>query len=328
MPTARATGSQPVDMRTLHLGDLLSGTITSRSADAFRITYANGDTDLFEGEFGYGPDGLPYGAIERVTAVRAGGEVFEAEGLEADAQIFLYQMLAQNPQGALAELFRGYDEIGGSPGADWLNGYDMPDRINGGAGDDTLFGGGGRDEMDGGPGADSISGGESGDRIFGGDGVDFMNGNQGGDYVHGGAGDDWLFGGQDTDQVVGGDGNDFMNGNLGSDTLDGGDGADTIYGGQSDDVLYGYDGADWMSGDRGDDMLTGGKGGDVFYFATGFGVDIVRDFDATSGDRVMLQPGTSYLIHFDDGDAIINLGNGDMLVLLNVGPAQLENWLV
>ncbi len=56
-------------------------------------------------------------------------------------------------------------------------------------------------------------------------------------------------------------------------TLDGKGGNDTLVGGSGDDRLIGGAGNDW---------LTGGAGSDSFAFASGFGRDLVTDFNATS----------------------------------------------
>ncbi len=90
------------------------------------------------------------------------------------------------------------------------------------------------------------------------------------------------------DEVTGGDGDDLLIGGANDDTLDGGAGNDTLNGGAGDDTLI---------GGLGDDDLLGGSGADVFLFdfgdgasggasasGSGFGTDIVRDFDPDAGD--------------------------------------------
>ena len=55
--------------------------------------------------------------------------------------------------------------------------------LSGGAGNDTLIGGGGGDSLNGGPGNDSIMGNGGDDTIDGGTGSDFMSGGDGNDTV-------------------------------------------------------------------------------------------------------------------------------------------------
>ena len=98
---------------------------------------------------------------------------------------------------------------------------DLPAVIDGGAGDDTLTGGGGND------------------RLLGGLGNDCLNGGSGNDMLFGGAGNDTLIGGSGNDVLSGGDGCDNLQGGAGRDILIGGLGADSLDGGSGDDILVG-----------------------------------------------------------------------------------------
>lgn len=72
-------------------------------------------------------------------------------------------------------------------------------EIDGGAGDDLLYGLAGADEMDGGAGNDGIYGGEDADDLDGDAGNDSLFGGTGNDLLNGGAGDDLLTGGEGAD---------------------------------------------------------------------------------------------------------------------------------
>jgi Ca2+-binding RTX toxin-like protein len=201
-----------------------------------------------------------------------------------------------------------------------------------GAGADTLTGGTGLDTISGGGGGDYIRGLDGDDRINGNGGDDDVNGNMGQDTVHGDDGADTVRGGQNNDVVYGDAGDDgHVNGNIGEDTVYGGDGNDTVYGGQGADMLYGENGLDALSGDLGNDTMTGGAGADRFLFRVGSGADVVTDFAKTSGDRIELAAGTSYVLTTSGaGWAVINLG-GDSLTLTGVTSAELSNpneWLL
>jgi Ca2+-binding RTX toxin-like protein len=90
---------------------------------------------------------------------------------------------------------------GATAGADQLGGYDdIANRIDGLAGNDTLYGAG----LD--------------DRLLGGAGNDVLHGYGGNDDLQGGSGDDWL------------------GGDLGNDTLIAGGGHDTLVGGGGNDL--------------------------------------------------------------------------------------------
>jgi glucose/arabinose dehydrogenase len=171
--------------------------------------------------------------------------------------------------------------------------------------------------------------GEDGDdAIWGGPLFDDAHGNAGNDTVHGGLGDDWVVGGKDNDVLYGDHGGDIVYGNLGSDTCEGGDGDDLVRGGQANDILRGGAGADWLSGDLGDDTITGGADADVFHAFLGCGPEIVTDFNRPEGDRVQLDPGTTYTVDQFEGYVLINLGGGSYIALMGVQVSDLTgDWI-
>ena len=76
------------------------------------------------------------------------------------------------------------------------------DIIDGGTGNDRLYGAGG---------ADRLTGGSGNDRLFGGSGNDTLSGGKGKDKLSGGTGNDKLTGGADVNGYSGGAGNDSVN---------------------------------------------------------------------------------------------------------------------
>lgn len=155
------------------------------------------------------------------------------------------------------------------------------------AGNDVMEGGEGNDRMYGQGGADVISGGNGNDLIQG-DRMDYgltsafqVDGPAGNDWLDGGDGDDSIYGDGGNDTLLGGAGNDYLVGDSkvipgtehGNDLLDGGDGDDQLYGLGGNDVLYGGAGDDELNGDgadvdvaaefQGNDRLFGGLGKDV-----------------------------------------------------------------
>ena len=206
------------------------------------------------------------------------------------------------------ELFggRGDDILYGGDGHDWLIGGDGNDTIKGDAGDDYLEGGRGDDDLFGGAGHDDIRGGAGKDLVDGGDGHDDIRGGGGNDDLYGGAGHDELRGGSGDDLLVGEGGSDLLKGGSGNDLLDGGIGLDELFGGSGDDdliggadhdllkggsgsdlldggdghdELFGGGGQDILVGGAGSDVMAGGGGADAFVFDSGFGHDVITDFD-------------------------------------------------
>jgi serralysin len=207
--------------------------------------------------------------------------------------------------------------IGGS-GSDSITGNALDNVLQGGAGADTVMAGDGNDTIQGGEGTSYLRGENGNDSITGGSAFDDINGNMGNDTLHGGDGDDWVVGGKDDDVQFGDAGNDVVWGNLGNDTLDGGDGNDQVRGGQGDDTLTGGNGDDFISGDRGNDTESGGAGADIFHTSQDAGIDKVLDFHLSEGDRVMLDPGTTYTVSQVGADTVIDFGGGNEMILVGV----------
>lgn len=93
------------------------------------------------------------------------------------------------------------------------------------------------------------------DSLDGGDGNDTIFGQYGDDTIEGGADADQIYGGAGDDSLDGGDGADTLSGGDGSDTLAGGDGADVLDGGAGDDDIA-VGGSDTATGGSGDDVFT------------------------------------------------------------------------
>ncbi len=210
------------------------------------------------------------------------------------------------------------DNFDGAGGDDTLDGGGGGDLLAGGDGGDVIRGGPGDDTLDGGTGANYLRGDDGPDSLAGGVGFDDINGNMGNDTARGGDFDDWVVGGKDNDSLSGEAGGDLVYGNLGDDTCDGGDGNDVLRGGQDNDVVRGGAGADYVSGDRGDDTVSGGLGADLFHSFGDAGIDRVLDFSAAEGDRVLLDPGTTFTTAQAGADTVASLTGGAQVVLVGV----------
>ncbi|HEX8121333.1 MAG TPA: Ig-like domain-containing protein [Solirubrobacteraceae bacterium] len=138
-----------------------------------------------------------------------------------------------------------------------VNGTTKADVIDGGDGEDCLWGLGAEDDIDGGPGADPLlKGGPDNDTIDGGPGGD------GADAVDGGPGDDTIDGGDGVDAIYGAAGVDTIRGGAGNDLVYGNADGDHVFGGPDNDYLEGDEGVDDVHGDAGDDYLLADEPGD------------------------------------------------------------------
>ena len=99
-------------------------------------------------------------------------------------------------------------------------------------------------------------------------------------------------------------------------------------GGQGNDLLNGLAGNDWLSGDRGDDTISGNLGTDIFHTFGDAGIDRVLDFNPAEGDRVQLDPGTTYSVAQVGADTVISMGGGAQMTLVGVSMATLtDGWI-
>lgn len=175
----------------------------------------------------------------------------------------------------------GDDLIQGGTGADVISGGFDNDMVFGEEGDDLIFGdqidGELRDVETVNPSSKANINGN--DYLDGGDGDDRIYGQGGSDYLRGGAGDDTLYG---DEYGASYSGDDFLDGGDGNDYLYGGNGADILEGGDGHDRLDGEDGDDRLHGGKGQDWLYGGRGRDVYQFGRGDGRDSVMDGDNDS----------------------------------------------
>ena len=230
----------------------------------------------------------------------------------------------------------GDDFVGSKTGNDVLYGDEGNDTVQGGEDHDTLFGGSGNDLLLGNTGADVLLGNTGADTLYGGRDTDTLYGGRDDDALFGNDDADRLHGDDGADRLFGNQGNDLLFGNMGADTLYGGMGHDTLYGGKDNDRLFGDLGDDWLFGDLGDDTLTGGAGADVFIFGQRFadglgdGHDVIADFNAAEGDRILLRSGLTYTLAANGaGDAVIVFSSNDDVTLTGVRRDQVQsNWFV
>lgn len=230
--------------------------------------------------------------------------------------------------------------LGGTPGADRLEGGQLRDEIEGGAGADTLLGQGGDDLIDGGAGDDVITGGSGADTIDGGAGDDVIAGGSGADTINGGDGTDIvlldagvsyrLLATASGLEVSGSDAPDMLNGvevvrigaldiriqDIAGSVSVGTDAAGWEYyvSTVGNDVIYGLGGLDNMFGFDGDDVLWGGDGDDQLFGDNGLdflsgdaGDDLLN---GGAGADVLEGGGGADNLHGGDGDDLLFGGAG------------------
>ncbi|WFP08410.1 MULTISPECIES: retention module-containing protein [Achromobacter] len=147
-------------------------------------------------------------------------------------------------------------------------------------------------------------------------GNDTVHGGTGDDIIYGQGGNDTLYGDDGNDILYGGAGNDTLHGGAGNDTLDGGAGNDTLIGGKGNDTLYGGLGSDTFKWELNDQGTVGAPT-----------VDTIKDFSADTvangGDVLDLKDLligekdgtlTQYLnIHKDGNNTVIDINTkGDI----------------
>lgn len=327
-----SAGVSGIDFDNLDLGPLAAGSTTGMTGTSQEIR-ANGVIVQFFGTgFQFAASGPPTsGTINRIVVATDVGLAYDISGLTLAAATFRGWVLAGDNAAAKAGIFGGADSLVGSAFDDLIRGFAGSDTLatgagadfaDGGDGDDQIFGGLGNDNIVDPGGANYLRGDEGDDVIVGGVNFDDINGNMGNDTISGGASDDWVVGGKDNDIVFGDDGNDLVYGNLGDDSCNGGNGNDTVRGGQGTDTLSGGGGNDFVSGDRGDDTMTGGAGADIFHSSSDAGVDRVLDFSVAEGDRVQLDPGTTFSMAQIGADTVITMSAGSV-VLVGVSMSSL-----
>ncbi len=218
-------------------------------------------------------------------------------------------------------------------------------QIDGGAGNDLLYGAGGQDFIQGGLGHDRIAGFDGDDTLEGEDGDDSIIAGAGDDYLDAGPGNDKLWGEGGNDGLWGGTGNDvlygdadttpialqgddYLDGGAGNDQLFGNAGSDELFGGDGSDVLDGADGTDDLDGEAGNDTLRGGAGDD--HVVGGEGDDNLAGDDGNDylegeigNDSLDGGVGNDKLFSGDGNDSVLG-GAGDDVLEGEAGSDQLS----
>jgi Ca2+-binding RTX toxin-like protein len=199
--------------------------------------------------------------------------------------------------------------LNGGTGDDVLYGNNQSDKLYGDEDADQLIGRDGNDYLDGGDGKDRLYGDEGNDILLGGKDEDLLIGGKGNDILDGGSEDDKLYGDDGNDELKGMAGNDLLIGGLGEDTLRGGSGNDNLLGLEDDDLLYGDEGNDLLDGYGGNDTLRGGIGEDRLF--GNIGDDIL--FGEAGDDELVGGTGDDQLSGNSGNDLLLGEAGDDLI---------------
>jgi Ca2+-binding RTX toxin-like protein len=220
----------------------------------------------------------------------------------------------------------GNDAINGGNGNDQIFGFSGNDILNGGEGDDVILGGYGSDTIDGGNGNDTIYADEDEEAYFNAlSQTDllpsefssaFVNGD---DVINTGSGDDSVFLIEGNDTINLGDGNDTLQNQYANATVRAGSGDDQIETTAGNNIVYGEDGNDTMKLGFGDDKAYGGNGNDNIN--TGDGNDYIEGnasddiITSGAGDDTVLGGDGNDVIQDDSGLNTLDGGTGDDYII-------------
>lgn len=132
----------------------------------------------------------------------------------------------------------------------------------------------------------------------------------------------------------GNDGSNRLEGRGGNDTIRGSDGNDTLVGGTGNDSLNGGDENDVLSGGFGNDRMKGGDGLDSFVFLTGYGQDVITDFEIGEDSLMLGVAGFTMLADLTGigvqigGDLRLDFGGGNTLLIEDVTLSEITGDII
>jgi Ca2+-binding RTX toxin-like protein len=213
----------------------------------------------------------------------------------------------------------------GGKGNDTLDarGFQGQATLDGGDGDDMLYGGDSNNTINGNAGNDTIVGGNSPNVIDGGDGNDTITGGNAGDTIWGGSGDDRIFGLDGIDKIFGG---------LGADTIDGGLGADLLYGtladaweNTTDTFVLSADGGDTLFGNVRSPNWSNDR--IVFQAQPGDVIVVNKDGLVVNGKNVPLTTTDLGVLQISTGGNAVQVARGTSTLEILVDNQFLDSWL-
>ena len=211
-------------------------------------------------------------------------------GTAGDDALFLDDSFSPFPSGSRVPRLKDIERIEAGAGNDVVDltswDYDYGDvTLDGGQGNDVLWGSGGNDVLIGDEGNDELSGGA---------GKDYLTGGPGNDAIDGGSAHDVLEGGEGSDTLTDTSGNNLFNAGTGNDSLAGGSGNELFIGGAGNDTITTGSGADILAFNRGDgqDTVAASTGADNT-LSIGGGIRYADLTLSKSGNNLVLQTGAA-----------------------------------
>jgi len=199
------------------------------------------------------------------------------------------------------------------------------DHIMGGNGIDRFYGGNGNDTLQGGLGADQLFGEGGYDRVDYRDSASGVSINlQTSVFTGGSAEGDSL---TSIEEVVASSHNDTLVAADSGSTFFAVDGNDSLTGGIGVDRFYGGNGNDTLDGGAGNDLLSGGEGADAFLFHSGWGTDLITDFESGIDHISFYNTGLSFsdlTIAQDGDDVVISVLAGDSIRLSGASVSDID----
>jgi len=209
----------------------------------------------------YDADGHPVGPETRITHLYTGTDTMPQISPLSDGGFVVSYTTFQDGSGPSVNKVV-FGPATSTVGAQYLYGTGDADDLDGGSGNDHMYGGNGDDVY-------HVNG--AGDEVYeladqGNDtvvsAVSYVLGEAVENLTLTGAGnlngtgnalDNVITGNAGRNMLTGGDGDDTIDGGRGNDVLDGGTGDDWLNGGDGNDVIHASTGSDWISGDAGID---------------------------------------------------------------------------
>jgi Ca2+-binding RTX toxin-like protein len=189
--------------------------------------------------------------------------------------------------------------VEGGDGDDQLWGTDAPDDIFAGNGNNTIFSKGGNDRITSGDGKDVIHAGAGNDTIASGGGNDIIFAGGGNDLIDAGAGNNKVYAGAGNDVLVSGDGDDIITSGGGNNQINTGTGKDRVYAGAGDNIFT-------LNAGAGQVLIHGYDSGDQFSLGAGL----------TSNDAVMAR--------IQGENTILSSGSDVLAILQGVQTTQVN----
>ena len=158
--------------------------------------------------------------------------------------------------------FVSIEDIDGGGGNDKLYGNNAANKIYGFGGADRLFGRNGNDTLSGGDGNDLLKGDSNNDKLYGGNGNDRLYLDAGTDLLNGGTGADYVYATGNVRTRIDLASTQAQNTGYGNDRIMN---IENIFGGSSHDTYFGSNGRNIIRGNNGNDKINGRNGNDLIF---------------------------------------------------------------